>query len=143
MISQRSKCHILRTQGLKDTVICIGCFASWFPEVRIYKRKQESKKTGKHAFDQESDQEKKKTHSRPRKRSKNDNGQEKKKENFLFFLIVLLVRFLVKSMCFLSFFSYFLVFIYKFSSQFNQFRFYPIFTLKIIEIKAKKVSSVL
>ena len=33
-------------------------------EVGIYKRKQESKKTRKHAFDQESDQEKK----------KNDNG---------------------------------------------------------------------
>ena len=29
-------------------------------EVGIYKRKQESKKTGKHAFDQESDQERKK-----------------------------------------------------------------------------------
>jgi len=42
-------------------------------EVGIYKRKQESKKTRKHAFDQESDQEKKKkkrrkiTRSRPRK----------------------------------------------------------------------------
>ena len=39
-------------------------------EVGIYKRKQESKKTRKHAFDQESDQEKKKTRSRPRKRSR-------------------------------------------------------------------------
>ena len=44
----------------------------------IYKGKQESKKTRKHAFDQESDQEKK-TRYRPGKRSrKNDNGQEKK-----------------------------------------------------------------
>ena len=42
-------------------------------DVRIYKRKQESKKERKHAFDQESDQEKR----------KNDNGQEKKKENTL------------------------------------------------------------
>ena len=31
-----------------------------WPEVGIYKRKQESKKTRKHAFDQKSDQEKKK-----------------------------------------------------------------------------------
>ena len=35
-------------------------------EVEIYKRKKESKKTRKHAFDQESDQEKReKTRSRP------------------------------------------------------------------------------
>ena len=52
-------------------------------EVGIYKRKQESKKTRRHAFDQESHQEKrKKTRSRARKRlrnkRKNDNGQEKK-----------------------------------------------------------------
>ena len=33
---------------------------SIFPEVEIYKRKQESKKTRKHAFDQESDHETKK-----------------------------------------------------------------------------------
>ena len=74
-----------------------------YTEVGIYKRKQESKKTRKHAFDQESDQEKKtkrkKTRSRPRK--KNVNRQEKKRENtykknFLFF-------------------SYFLVFFYRFS----------------------------
>ena len=39
-------------------------------EVGIYKRKQDSKKERKHAFDQESDQEKRK--------EKNDNGQEKK-----------------------------------------------------------------
>ena len=50
-------------------------------EVGIYRRKQESKKTGKHALDQESGQEKKKkirkkARSGPRKRSrKNDNGQ--------------------------------------------------------------------
>ena len=38
-------------------------------EVGIYKRKQESKKTRKHAFDQEGEQEKKKkTLIRPRKR---------------------------------------------------------------------------
>ena len=45
------------------------------------------KKTRKNAFNQESDQEKKKIRSRPKKRSrkkeKNDNGQEKKKENTL------------------------------------------------------------
>ena len=53
------------------------------PEVGIYKRKQDSKKTRKHhAFDQESDQEKKKkrkkTRSRPTKRPR-------KKEKLSFF----------------------------------------------------------
>ena len=70
----------------------------------IYKR---NKKVRKHAFDRESDHEKrKKTRSRPRKRSrKNDNGQEKEKENmfptkkkkrktfFLFFLLVFFYKF--------------------------------------------------
>ena len=46
-------------------------------EVGIYKRKQESKKTRKHAFDQESDQEKK---EKERKKIffKSDNGKEEK-----------------------------------------------------------------
>ena len=43
------------------------------PEVGIYKRRQAIKKERKHAYDQESDQEKK----------KNDSGQEKEKENTL------------------------------------------------------------
>ena len=45
-------------------------------EMGIYKRKQESKKTRKHAFDQESDQEKRK-HALEQK-----SDQEKKKRSF-------------------------------------------------------------
>ena len=133
MISQRSKCHILRTQGLKDTVICIGCFASWFPEVGIYKRKQESKKTGKHAFNKESNQEekkrRKKTRSRPRKwsRKKKENKnstkkatkKKKKKLSFIldtFFFEFLFPLFLYFFLVFL--FSYFLVLFYKFPPLF-------------------------
>ena len=63
----------------------------------IYKRKQEGKKTRKHAFDQENDQEKKKK-----------EDQEKKKKLYFF-----LDRFVVKSL-FSFLFSYFLVFLYKF-----------------------------
>ena len=47
------------------------------PEVGIYKRKQESKKTRKQELDQESDQENKKT------RKKQELDQEKKKVFFL------------------------------------------------------------
>ena len=82
----------------------------------IYKRKQESKKTRKDAFDQKCDQEKqkerKKTRSRPRKRSikkeitvkkkrkktrSRPRKRQRKKEKLLF--------------------SYFLVFFYKFEVQ--------------------------
>ena len=56
----------------------------------IYKRKQDSKKRRKHAFDQEGDQEKKKKERKhalhqesDQEKRKNDNGQEKKKENTL------------------------------------------------------------
>ena len=63
------------------------------PEVGIYKRKQESKKT---KLDQESDQE---TRTRPRKRPR------KKEKTFFFFLITFLVKFL---------FSYILIIFYKF-----------------------------
>ena len=72
------------------------------PEVGIYKRKQESKKTRKQELDQESDQE----------------------EKLIFFLITFLVEFLFS--CFLDRFlgrvlvfllSYFLVFFYKFPTQ--------------------------
>ena len=62
-------------------------------EMVIYKRKQESKKTRKHAFDQESDQEKRK-HALEQK-----SDQEKKKRSFFqdrFFL--------VESVFFFSFF---------------------------------------
>ena len=68
-------------------------------EVGIYKRKQESKKTGKHAFDQESDQEKKRKKTRSRLRKK-----RKKK-----FRIVFLVAFLDESV-----FSFFLFFLSSF-----------------------------
>ena len=50
----------------------------------IYKRKQESKKTRKHAFDQESDQEKKK---KERKHALDQESDQEKKKNFLFFLL--------------------------------------------------------
>ena len=65
----------------------------------IYKRKQESKKTRKHAFeesDQEKKKERKKTSSRPRKRPRKRtentlstprNHQEKRKTFFHFFLL--------------------------------------------------------
>ena len=75
----------------------------------ICKRKQEIKKTKKHAFDQESGQEKKIKkhalhHESVQEKKKNDNGQENtlstkkatkkfKKKNFLFFLVVFLVCF--------------------------------------------------
>ena len=49
-----------------------------FPEVGIYQRKQESKKTRKHAFDQESDKEKKKENTLSTK-----EATKKKKENTL------------------------------------------------------------
>ena len=56
----------------------------------IYKRKQESKKSRKHACDQVSDQEKKeRKHAcdnesdQEKKTEKNYNGQEKKNENTL------------------------------------------------------------
>ena len=54
-------------------------------EVRIYKRKQESKKKRKHAFDQESDQEKKE-----RKHALDQESDQEKSKHF-FFLIVFLV----------------------------------------------------
>ena len=60
-----------------------------YPEVGIYNRKQESKKTRKKELDQESDPEnkkkRKKIRSRPRK-------LPRKEENFLFFLFVFLVE---------------------------------------------------
>ena len=46
-------------------------------EVGIYKRKQESKKEGKHAFDQESDHKKKRLRSRKKER-KHAHDQESK-----------------------------------------------------------------
>ena len=50
----------------------------------IYKRKQESKKTRKHAFDQESDQEKTKNdNGKKKKKRKHNLDQEKKKKLFL------------------------------------------------------------
>ena len=78
------------------------------PEVGIYKRKQESKKTRKHAFDQE-----KKTRSRPRNRSrKNDNGQEKEERKH-----ALDQESDQEKNEKLTFLFYFLVFFYKFSPQ--------------------------
>ena len=63
-------------------------------EVGIYKRKQESKKTRKHAFGQESDQEKrkkrKKTCSRPRKRS----TKNKSRACFLSFFLTFMFSFI-------------------------------------------------
>ena len=47
------------------------------PEVGMYKRKQESKKTRRHTFDQEGDREKKKKGKKTRSRPRSD--QEKKK----------------------------------------------------------------
>ena len=38
--------------------VCNAAYTNLFPRVEIYKRKQESKKGRKHAFHQESDQEK-------------------------------------------------------------------------------------
>ena len=55
-------------------------------EVGIYKRKQESKKTRKHAFDQESDQEKKGKKERKHALDQ-DRNQEKRKTLFLFLLL--------------------------------------------------------
>ena len=84
----------------------------------IYKRKQESKKTRKHAFHQESDPEKKRknkenTLSTKKAIKKNDNGQEKKKENTLSTKKATKK----KKEKMLFFFSYFLVFFDKFSPQ--------------------------
>ena len=50
-------------------------------EVGIYKRKQESKKTRKHAFDQESDQEKKRI--KERKLALDQESDQEKKEKIL------------------------------------------------------------
>ena len=106
----------------------------------IYKRKQTSKKTTKLAFDQESDQEKKRKKERKhavdqesdqekkkrtitvkkKKEKKNTlstkKATKKKKKTFLFFLFVFLVGFLVESV-FSFYFSCFLVFFYNFSPQ--------------------------
>ena len=46
-------------------------------EVGIYKRKQEGKKTRKHAFDQDSNQEKKKNRKKTRSRPRSDHKQKK------------------------------------------------------------------
>ena len=74
------------------------------PEMGIYKRKQESKKTRKKELDQESDQ-----------------ATKKKEKNFLFFLIIFLVEFLLSFLFsfFLGrvlffFFSCFLTFLFSF-----------------------------
>ena len=58
-------------------------------EVEIYKSKQESKKTGIHAFDQEIDQEKKKERKHTLDQ---ESDQEKKKKLSFFFLSVFLVE---------------------------------------------------
>ena len=54
-------------------------------EVGIYKRKQESKKTRKHPFDQESDQEK--------RRRKKENTPSTKKRSSVFSLLFLFYKF--------------------------------------------------
>ena len=87
----------------------------------IYKRK----KNKQHAFDQESDQEKKNLLS-TKKETKNDNGQEKNKKErkhalnqekkLSFLLDRVLGRFLGLV---IFFFSYFLVFFYKFPPQYT------------------------
>ena len=93
------------------------------PEVGIYKRK----KNKQHAFDQESDQDKKNLLS-TKKETKNDNGQEKNKKErkhalnqekkLSFLLDRVLGRFLGLV---IFFFSYFLVFFYKFSPLHNRY----------------------
>ena len=101
--------------------------------VGIYKRKQECKKTRKHAFGQESDKEKKKENTLSikkaikKKNEKKDNGQEKRKENTLStkkvikkkkpFLDCFFGRFLSRERVFYLIFSYYLVFFNKFSPQ--------------------------
>ena len=81
-----------RADNAAFPAIKICCFISRknafcldIPVVGIYKRKQECKKTRKHAFGQESDKEKKKENTLSikkaikKKNEKKDNGQEKKK----------------------------------------------------------------
>ena len=84
----RSTCFSLdnAAQGINIACLAIQSNASGetglrYAEVGIFKRKQESNKTRKHAFDHEIDQEKKKTRSRPRKRPR------KKEKLSLFFLV--------------------------------------------------------
>ena len=78
----------------------IGYFILSIPEVGIYKRKQECKKTRKQELDQASDQENKKTRIRPRKwQRKNlsffmNNFLGRVLDFFLVFLIAFLVEFL-------------------------------------------------
>ena len=49
-------------------------------EVEIYKRKQKSKKTRKHAFDQESDQEKKRRKERKHALDQESDQEKEKKK---------------------------------------------------------------
>ena len=92
------------------------------PEVGIYKRKQESKKTRKQELDQESDKEnkekRKKTRSRPRKK------------NFFSWSLSW------SSSCFLNFLlSYFLVFFYKFPTQHSYDACTHIITISFMKMK--------
>ena len=101
-------------------------FVDFLPEMGIYKRKEESKKTIKQELNQESVQEKKKTRTRPRKRArkqerKQESDQEKKKKSSCF-LVFLLSCFLLEIptsevMCHLVFLASFLNF-KQFSSTF-------------------------
>ena len=89
-------------------------------EVGISNRKQESKKTRKPAFDQESAQEKKKENTlstkkgikkkKEKKKTKTRSRPRKRPKNFLFFLIVFLGGFFVESVC--SFFLFYLTFLF-------------------------------
>ena len=73
----------------------------------IYKRKQESRKSRKHAFNQEREQEKKgNAQENKKEKTLSTKKAKKRKKNFLFYLVV----FLVKSV----FFFFFLPFLFSF-----------------------------
>ena len=73
-------------------------------EARIYKRKHESEKASKHAFDQEIDQEKKKE----RKHTLDQESDQEKKKKLSFFLERFLGLFLGRERVFFLFFLNFL-----------------------------------